>query len=137
MKIIKHKGKEITFYSSIKEMPIERYIILQTYLMQESGIGSTMADVENHFRGIDTFLSSEKIQEAITERQNLHMNIYAALNGINFKSLSFACMIGSIDKQEIGCMEYDLKEAIKKLKGISVGEIEEILTDLKKNCIGN
>lgn len=137
MKIIKHKGKEIAFYSSIKEMPIERYINLQTYLMQESGIGSTMGDVEAHFKNLDMFLSAGKVEEALTERQNLHMNIYAALNKVNFKSLSFACMIGTIDKQEIGYTEYDLKEAIKKIKGISVGEIEEILTDLKKNCIGN
>lgn len=137
MKELKSGTHKIKLYSSIKEMPVQRYNAMQGYLMQDAGIGSTMQDVEAHFRNLDMFLSAGKIQEAITERQNLHMNFFTAINNISFKSLSFACLISTIDNDLVGCSESELQEALLKLDKLKLGEVEDLLFELKKNFIGN
>lgn len=132
MKTVKIGRQEFQFYSSIKEMPIERYNTLQLFLMQDSGIGSTMKDVDNHFKQLDVFLSAGKIQEAINERQNLHMNLYSMINKINVKSKALACFVHSVDGRE-----FDQETLPEKMNASTIGELTELLNELKKNCISN
>lgn len=137
MKTVKIGRHEFKFYSSIKEMPIERYNTLQLFLMQDTGIGCTMEDVDRHYKQLDAFLSAGKLQEAITERQNLHMNYYSMIEGINIKSKSLACMIHSVDGKEVKEDDELIENALIKINAGSIGEITEILNELKKNCISN
>lgn len=137
MKTITISTHEITFFDSIKEMPIARYNEMQNYLLQDSGIGNSMADIDAHFKNLDMYLTTGQIKEAISERTNLHISLYAAINRINFKSNAFACFIYKIDGAEIGISEGELKEALKKLKGITVEQINDLLEELKKNCVRN
>ena len=137
MKDLKVGVKNVKFYDSIKELPIDRYNALQGYLMQDAGIGSTMQDVEAHYRNLDMFLTAGKIQEAVIERQNLHLNFFAAINNINFKSLSFACLIYTINKEVIGCTETELNEALSKLEDLKYADVQDILDSLKKNFVEN
>jgi hypothetical protein len=127
----------VIFYDSIKEMPIQRHNTMQVFLMQDSGIGSTMQAVEAHFKTLDALLVSGKVEDAIKERQNLHISFYCALEKIDFKSFAFACMIESINGKQVGITEDALKDAIDKLEGLTVGQVDDILEELKKNCIGN
>jgi hypothetical protein len=127
----------VVFYDSIKEMPIQRHNVMQVFLMQESGIGSTMQAVEAHFKTLDALLVSGKVEDAIKERQNLHISFYCAIEKIDFKSFAFACMIKSINGKQVGITEDALKDAIDKLEGLTVGQVDDILESLKKNCIGN
>jgi hypothetical protein len=127
----------VVFYDSIKEMPIKRHNTMQVFLMQDSGIGSTMQAVEAHFKTLDALLVSGKVEDAIKERQNLHIGFYCALEKIDFKSFAFACMIASINGKQVGITEDALKDAIDKLKGLTVGQVDDLLEELKKNCIGN
>jgi len=137
MKLIDIGKHKVNFYDSIKEMPISRYNALQSFLMQDVGIGSTMASIENHFKTLDAYLGAGKYDEAIQERQNLHINFYVAIEKIDFKSLSFACMIASIDNKPVGISDSELTDAIKKLNDLTVEQVDDILNELKKNCIGN
>jgi hypothetical protein len=137
MKTIQIGKHEVKFYDSIKEMPIQRYNAMQGFLMQDSGIGSDMRAVEQHFKNLDAFLIAGKIQDAIQERQNLHINFYAALEKIDFKSMSFACMISTIDGLNVGISDEELKGALKKIEGVTLGQVSDILEELKKNFIGN
>ena len=118
-------------------MPIRRYNLLQGYLMQDTGIGSTMTSVEQHFKNLDAFLTSGKLSEAIQERSNLHMNIYAAIEGISFKSMAFACMIHTMDKIPVVESDDELQKAVEKFDELTIGDVEDILDELKQNCIGN
>ncbi len=66
----------------------------------------------------------------------MHVGFYAAIEKIDFKSLSFACMIASIDGEPVGISDEELKNAVEKLEELTIGQVDEILEDLKKNCIG-
>lgn len=136
MKTVKIGRHEFKFYSSIKEMPVERYNTLQLLLMQDTGIGSSMKDVDSHFRQLDIYLGAGKIQEAITERQNLHMNFYAMIEKFNVKSKALTCFLHSVDGQEVK-EDAEMDEAIKKMNAGTVAEVFDLLEELKKNCISN
>jgi hypothetical protein len=127
----------VVFYESIKEMPIHRHTVMQVFLMQDSGIGSTMQAVEAHFKTLDSLLVSGKLEDAVKERQNMHIGFYCALEKIDFKSFAFACMIESINGKQVGITEDALKDVIDKLDGLNVGQLDDLLEGLKKNCIGN
>jgi hypothetical protein len=137
MKTLTVGKKKVEIYDSIREMPINRYNTMQGLLLQEAGIGSTMFAIENHFKSLDVFLSSNLIEDAIKERQNLHLSFYCALEKIDFRSLSFACMIFRIDEKEVGISEDALKGALESLPELTIGQVSDILEEVKKNCIEN
>lgn len=129
-------GARLKLYATIKEMPVSLFNLMQGYLLQDSGIGSTMEDVDKHFQQLDALLSAGKLEEAVTERENLHYNLYAMFEGISFQSLAFGCFIYSIDKEVIDDYSEDnIKLLLDDLsaKGLTIGMVEEQLEQLKKN----
>ncbi|OOG19130.1 hypothetical protein BWD42_04050 [Sphingobacterium sp. CZ-UAM] len=135
-----NSGTKVKMYSSIKEMPVKVFNIFQGYMIQESGIGSTMESVNDHFEKLDTFLSVGKIEDAIVERENLHYNIYSALEGISYKSLAFGCFIHAIDGGHVSDYSTEnLQEILGKLsdQGLTIGMVEEQLDQIKKKLISN
>lgn len=130
-------GKDILMiYESIKELPVVRYNKMQTYLMLDSGIGSTMADIEKRFQNLDTYLSAGRLEEALEERNNLQFAIYSNINAINYRSLSFACLVHSFKGiQNHDLEETGLSELLEKLSkaGLTQFMVQEELDDLKKN----
>lgn len=125
---------------SIKELTIDRYSDFQKYLLQDSGIGSTIEDVYRHSEKIDVFIASGKIAEAATERSNQHFNFYLMLNKINITHLTFATLVDSIDDVKID--DYSETALIKVCDqlgkvGLKREELEDVLTDIKKKLIPN
>lgn len=123
---------------SPKELTIDRYTEFQKYIIQDSGIGSTIEDVYKHFNKIDAFLSVDKIAEAITERTNQHFNFYMMLNSISITDRSFALLVESIDGILISdYSEHGLKSIGDKLAKLRLrrSKMEEILEEVKKKLI--
>lgn len=138
MKTIKLSGGTIKIYEDIKEMPIQRYKDFQKYLLQDSGIGSTMADVDRHFRMLDRFLSAGKLNEAKQERDNLHMNFFMVLEKINILDISFVCLIHSINNEILyDTTEENLRRISERLgkMGMTKGQLEDITNEVKKKSI--
>lgn len=126
-------GQTLVLYSSIKEMTINLHNLTQSYLLKDMGIGSDMAAIDERFKALDGFLSANKIQEAITERENLRFSFYTILQEVSYKSLAFACHIFSINGVEITDRSEDaLTELVKGLE-VSIQDVEEILSEVKKN----
>ena len=131
-------GSKLKLYSGIKEMPVKVFNIMQGFLMQDTGIGSTMADVDKHFQKLDSFLSAGKIADAITERENLHYNLYAALEGISFASLAFACFVHRVDDEILeDYSPENLRSVLDRLsnEGLTIGMVEDQLDQLKKKSM--
>ncbi len=125
---------------SIKELPIDRFTEFQKYILQDSGIGSTIEDVYRHSERLDAFLSSAKISEAVAERVNQHYNFFFMLNKVNITHFSFAVFVDSINDQPIeDYSEGGLKIVCEKLAKVKLrrGELEDILEDVKKKLIAS
>lgn len=114
-------------------MPIKLYNITQRYLLQDMGIGSDMAAIDEHFKSLDAFLAAGKIEDARAERQNQRFAFYTMLEGVNYKSLAFGCHIHSVDGVEItDRSEEAISELVDSLD-VNIDFIEETLQDVKKN----
>lgn len=133
-------GLEVTIHESIKELTADRYKDFQKYLIQSAGYGSTMEDVDRHFRNLDVFLNTGKIEEAIQERENMRMNMFLMLNKINIDHAAFACLIDSVNGIKVtDYSENNLLSIVQMLgeHGLLQTQVEEIISDVKKKSIGS
>lgn len=125
---------------SIKELPINRYTDFQKYIIQDAGIGSTMRDVEEHFRMLDRFIALGQIEEAARERYNLHFNLYLGINKISIRHITFGCLIDSINDVKItDYSEANLQNVCDQLgaMGLIEEQVADILEEVKKKSILN
>jgi len=130
----------IELYDSIKEITAERDHALNCMITIDLGIGADMDSVAEHFNTLHEHLSNGHREAAQQEAVNLHNNFFMMIEKINTKSLCFALLVKSIDKQP----QYDLtdegcKKVIRKLShmGLRQSQVEELLSDLKKKLSRN
>ena len=133
MLTINLNNKEVKLYASIKEMPIRLYNLSQKYLLQDMGIGSDMNAIDDHFSTLDSYLSAGKIEEALQERENQRFAFFTMIQGVSYKSLSFACHVHSIAGELITDHSEEALNKIMDSFDFSMSECENILDDLKKN----
>lgn len=124
-------------------MPINRYTDYQKYLIQAAGIGSTVGEVERHFNKLYSFLSSNQVEHAARESQNLLYNIHLNLNKIDIDSFAFLCLVDSV--QEKGkelekirdFSEAGLLRLCNRLGdlGLTKGHVLDVLSEVKKKSI--
>ena len=139
MRLVKlDNGKTFLIRETPAELPIDRFTIHQKYLVQAAGIGSTMGDIERHFSLLDKFITAGKIQEAATERYNLHINLYLCLNEVNIQHLAFAVLVDAIEDVPVtDYSEQGLRNIAQKLAeaGLTHGQLTDILSEVKKKSI--
>ena len=126
----------LNLYSSIKEMPVKLHNLCQKFLLQDSGIGTNLSSIDEHFSTLDTLLASAKVDEARTERANLRYNMFMILEGLDFKSPAFACFIHSVNGSKVDdYSEEALNNLIESLseRGLTMQMVEDQLFELKKN----
>lgn len=133
-------------------MPIIRHRMMQQYLIQDSGIGSTVHDIDAHLNKAVLLLSNSRYDEAKEELSNLRYSFFSTLSGLDFKTRAFVCLITKIlTKKKKGRVmvqrEYEVKDlsaegmtaVVKMLEesGITSEEIEKHWEQVKKKLILN
>jgi len=132
--ITKKSGNDtLILYSSIKEMPIKLYNLTQRYLLQDMGIGSDIHAIDSHFQSLDAYLAGGKLEEAKQERENQRFAFYTMLQEVSYKSLGFGCHIFSINGKEVTDRSEEALTELLETLSISVEDVEEILSEVKKN----
>lgn len=142
---IQHQKGHLTLYDSVKDLPIDRYQAFQKYLIQESHIGSDIGAIGLHFQRLDTLLQAGQIPQAQQERQNMHVSFFSILEGLNFQSKAFVCLLKSVEVEgiahNVGNIEDDTEvdNALDLIKVIELtqGDIEGYLFDVKKKLMMN
>lgn len=127
--------KEIKFYGSIEDLPVERFMQLQAVSLQDAGIGSTLEDYDRHEQQVDLFLSAGRYEDAIKERENKRFNIHTILERINTKSMMLACLCHSIGKDvRLDITEDGLLATSKILNksGYTQRQLVDLVGELKK-----
>jgi hypothetical protein len=136
MKTITINQRPVKLYSSIKELPIGLSKKMQNYLLQASGIGSSIEDIDERLSRIMVFIGSDKREDAMEEAKNLRYALFSAISEMDYKSPAFACLVHSIDEREVTDRSIEgLNEVIEKLEGITESDIADTLEDVKKNWI--
>ena len=136
----KINNKKIVLYSSIKELPIDRYKGFQNYILQDSGIGNDMSSIDKRLQNAIVFLSNNHTDDAKEELTNLRYSFFSMINGIDYKSKSFACIIKEIDGIALNDISPEgLDNVLLLLQeiGTTNEQIENLWNDVKKNLIMN
>lgn len=140
MKTVTINNTPVILFSSIKELPLERYRAMQNYMLQDSGVGNTMADIDKHLHHALIFLSNNKVKECSDELTNLRYNFFSMINGIDYKTKSFACLVKQVNSLLCDDITTDgLNATVDALKVLQINseEIEELWNDVKKNWMLN
>lgn len=137
-------GTVVSLFSSVHDLPIDRYNALRKYSLQDMEIGSDLMAVERHYRTFDRLLAAGEHTKLNQDRINLQNSLYLAIEQINIKHISFACFINKIDDHYIfgkddAITEDGLIRAVKLLETTKIkqGDVEDILIDLKKKLNPN
>lgn len=126
----KHK---VRIYNSIDELPIIRFHRYNRMLLVDAGIGSDIADFDQHLEKVVRYIRKGDNENAAKEMENMRQNVYMVLEGQNVRHLSFACLVESIDGQPTDDLsEEGLKKVLELLGGAKKGEFTEVYDSVKK-----
>lgn len=140
MQTITSNNHTITVYSSPKELPIARYKAMNQMILHDSGIGNDMAAVDKRLQNLYNFLSSSKIDDAVTEVNNLRFTFYSLISQLDYKSKTFACLVKEIDDVEYNDITDEGLAKVSALIseiGFTVEDLEEHFNSVKKKLIPN
>lgn len=119
------KKTRVLLYDDIEQMPVERYNKVNKYWMLSDNIGSNIGDFDkNHYSKL-VILADDK-KKLLKQLENFRILVYNIMNDINVNDLSFACMVHSINDEEIrDFSEENLKKVLKRMSDL--GLTEEVL----------
>lgn len=132
---LKLKTKTVVLMDDIDELPVKLFNAANELSMQDFEIGNQMADVDRHEQRIEMLLTAGKINEAIQVQKNKRMTYYSMLNKFNYKSLTFACHVKSID--DVPVKEYAPPALMKMMDdlsddGLTMAMVKQTLDAIKK-----
>lgn len=140
MQKIEHNTHSIELFSTIKELPIQRHKAMQAMLLQDSGIGSDMASIDQRLSSAITFLNAGKTAEAATEIANFRYTAFSIMNGLDYKTKAFACLVHSINGKVFKDLTNEGLEAVCleiEATDISRETLDAHFETVKKNLIQN
>lgn len=133
-------GLKLKFIDDANELAADRYKDFQKYQLIDGGVGCTIEDVGDRYGKLFKLLNPKYIKEAQKEAENLYYTHYFIIEKINFKHLSFALLIHSIDDNKIvDYSEENLTKIISYLSsaGLTQEILEQNLLNSKKNSSRN
>jgi hypothetical protein len=123
--LILHKGlrrTKLMLYTDIDQLPAERFSKVNKFWMLNDELGNSFEDIDRiHITRIAMSLNDKEKAKNVLD--NMRVLIHNIINEVNPESLAFACMIHSIDGQEITDLsDENLKKTIKYLseRGLTI-----------------
>ena len=127
---------EIKFYQDIDETPVDLYNLFNEYSLKDSEIGNTMEAIDKKHSNLATLIAHKRHEDALQALNNLYQTYWSALNGVNYKSLSFGCFIHSVDGIKVEDYSEDgLKLLLHTLskRGLTMKIVKQEIANVKKN----
>lgn len=132
MKTIKVGLKSVEIYDAIEELPISRFHKFNKMVLVDAGIGSDLADFDNHIERAIRF-SKTNPEVTATELQNLRQNVYFIQSGISPKMLAFCVLVKSINGNPCNDLSDDGLTALQKeFENMPFNELTAQLEAVKK-----
>jgi len=119
------RNTRIKMYTSIEDLPIERFMKANKYWMLHDSIGSDISDFDKNHYSKFVLIAGDKAK-ILKELENFRILVYNIMNEVNVEHLAFATLVYSIDDKEIHDLsEESLKNVIKRLS--DAGLTQEVL----------
>lgn len=132
MRTDKIAGLSVQYYDSIDELPVIRFQKWNKLMIVESGVGSTLNDVNSHIKRIKGYMKSDQLN-AQKELDNLRQNLILIVNGISPKHLAFAALVKSINGKPVTDLSDEgLKAVTARLNPENINRMDLVIDSLKK-----
>jgi len=124
----------LELYSSINELPSERYHKFNLYCLMAAGIGNDAESVQNHISDIFQSLSKGDTERLKIQFQNYYHSLHLILEKADTQSLAFSCLIAAIDGKPITDLSDDGLQYTQYLISREEKRLQVVglFTDLKK-----
>lgn len=134
MKVGRH---EVELYEGIDSLPIARYQKFNRLMLVDSGVGSTIEELDTHLRRAILYCKTNP-DHTYTELLNLRQSFNMAMNGIHPGMISFGAFVKSLDGKEypVHITDEQLKEIHDTLSDVTVSELSEANEAVKKKIEG-
>lgn len=130
MKIGRHT---VEFYDSIEDLPIARFQKFNKLLLIDSGVGSTVSDLDNHLHRMLKYVEKGQIDNFNKEIANLRQNFFLVMSELLPKHRAFATLVTKIDNKEItDISDTGLQETFDLLQDVPEKEICNTVSEVKK-----
>lgn len=93
-------GKEVTYYTSVDELPMKRFFLYNKHLIIDGGIGADMEAIDGHLLKAMRYIKNGDKENANKQLQNLRTSLYYVTEEFNPRFTSFACLVKSIGGRE-------------------------------------
>lgn len=125
----------IEYFDAIDDLPIVRHHRFNEFISLDSGIGSTMDDVDKHIMGAVQMVQRGDKELAVNKLLNMRQGIQFAIENVSPKSMAFAVLVHKIDGKVVDDItDNGLKKVIKLLSETKVtyGMVKAIVEFVKK-----
>lgn len=133
MNTIKVGNHTVTVYEGIDEMPIVRYQKFNRLMLIESGVGSTIEELDTHLQRAIVYCMTQP-EHTYNELMNLRQCFNMASNGVHPGMMAFAAFVKSVDGVEypVNASDSDLKAIFDSLSDATINELSEPFQKVKK-----
>lgn len=134
-------GNVLYMYTSIEYLPFTQFVHYNKYALVDSGFPTDLNGINDKItlcRKLNLSNDKEDVNKLDVELFNLSQSLQNTVKTINFQSLSFVCLIKSINDKSINDKTDFSQESINELlyqlskKGLTVGKIQGFLAEVKK-----
>ena len=133
MRKIKIGKHTVEFYDSIEDLPVVRFQKFNKLLLIDSGIGSTVNDLDNHLHRMLKYVERGQIDNFNKEVANLRQNFFLIMSELLPKHRAFSALVTKIDDKEItDISDEGLRETFETISDVSGKEICSIVSEVKK-----
>lgn len=123
----------VEFYDSIEDLPIARFQKFNKLLLIDSGVGSTVSDLDNHLHRMSKYVEKGQIDNFNKEVDNLRQNFFLIMTELLPKHRAFAALVTRVDDRETtDISDSGLQETFELLSDVAEGEISNAVSEVKK-----
>jgi hypothetical protein len=109
------RNTRVKIWTSIEDLPIERFTKANKYWMLDDAIGSDISSFDKNHYSKFKLISGDKVK-ILKELENFRILVYNIMNEVNVEHLSFAVLVHSINGVETNDISEDaLKTVLKRL----------------------
>lgn len=132
MKTVRINGHKIEIYNSIDELPVRQFHKFNKYMLIDSGIGSSLNDIDTKVSRIGVYLDTDK-EKAALELNNLKQLLYFISEEINPQHYAYMTLIYKVDGALItDYSEEGIKRLLDIFKAEKIGWFSKLFGEVKK-----
>ncbi len=131
-------GIVIEYYDALDELPIVRHHKFNEYLALDSGIGSTVEDVDKGFIELQQMIIRGDRDIALQKIQNIRQAMQFAIENVSPKSMAFGVLVHKVNGVHFDdTTDLGIKKLLMKLSsfGLTWGMVKLFVEEVKKKLM--